>query len=131
MQNNIEDVNRQTNDDYKISSSLKTLWNDVSGGTSTSSNHNVHSSLTDTEVGGHNITQTSQSTVQQVNNVALVGNEIQFKTFGPASDNATVINLNVNSLKGRAITARNGSYTSNVLVDNGNRNQVISFSSDW
>lgn len=119
MQHDIE--NGQTNEDYKISSSLKTIWNDVSDGSSTnSSSYNVDMSRNDYARGDRNNTQSVKT---------LVGNDIPLKTFGLASDNAAVMsnNSNVNSLRGRAITSRNGSYSSNVLMDNGNRNQVISF----
>lgn len=110
------DIDTHKNEDYKISSSLKTLWNDVSDG---SSQNAVFSP--NTNHGVHNTTQT------------WAGNDIQSKsvrTFGAGLENNVAVanSLHSNLLKGRAITARSGSYTPYLGNVNANSNQVNSLS---
>lgn len=91
-------------DDYKISSSLETIWNDVSDERSNSSH-----SQTD---------ENSMETCSQNSVTAIADNSFQShytsKVFGPV-DNAN--NINSNS-KGRAITARNCGQTRNGCNEN-------------
>lgn len=122
------DIDGQKNEDYKISSSLKTIWNDVSDGRSTSSSNNEDFSRSIT---AKEVTPTVQAcSAQHLNNDIPVGNGAQPKSaiqFVPGSDNATgANNSNVYAVKGRAITSRNGSYVTNTNIENGNINQVSS-----
>lgn len=118
------DIDGQINEDYKISSSLKTIWNDVSHDKSTSSNASDHNE--DFLRINSNIKQMCSQTPQSVEHVNSVipvdRNGVQSKAaikLGPGLDNA-----NVNALKGRAITARNGNCVSSSGIENGNINQV-------
>lgn len=120
------DIDGQITEDYQISSSLKTIWNDVSDDKSTSSNASDHNE--DFLRINNNIKQMcshTQQSVEHVNNgIPVVRNDIPSKSaikFGSGLENA---NLNVNALKGRAITARNGNCSSSSGIENGNINQV-------
>lgn len=125
------DFDEQKNDEYKISSSLKTIWNNGSENRPITSNSQLDP-RSDAMERMKNISQTPLSIY--VNNMIPVDAGIldnSVKTLGRTSDNATAVanNLNCNSLKGRAITARNGyqcsSYMSNLPVENEISNQVI------
>lgn len=104
------DIDGQTNDDYNLSSSLKTIWGDIS-----------ESAQPDAEYSR----DTKYQSVQHGKNVNGIGNGVQSsKSFGQGFEN-DVSMANANSLKGRAITSRNSSYASYTGIENGNGNQVI------
>lgn len=108
--------NDKKNEEYKISSSLKTIWNNVSESRQTTSNHQQDIS--------QNVAQQMRKSTQTPVTPALDKLDM--------TDNVSLVAnlLNGNSLKGRAITARNGlqynNYMSNVGIENSNINQVRS-----
>lgn len=114
----------EKSEDYTISSSLKTIWSDVPGDSrSTSSNRSADASCSNSTAAILNYFRQPcfqrPQPVQQTNNVVIpVGNFMQpTNIFGQGSSTAN--NLNLNALKGRAITSRSSSY-----VDIGNVSQV-------
>lgn len=125
MQHNIDGPK---NEDYKISSSLKTIWSDVSDDRSTSSNGSDHND----DFSPKNATErrinefTPSIFSQSVHNVTPDRLGIQSKS-DMKFDHAAGAHLNISGsyLKGRAIT-RTSCYnnSSSGGIENGNFNQV-------
>lgn len=121
------DYDGQKYEDYKISSSLKTIWNDASDNKTINSNQNADNNLQrNAPEGSHFMQACSQPRPESVQyhdkNMMDVRNGVQSKLakpFGSGSDNnAMVKNVNQNVVKGRAITSRNGGYSPSFGIEN-------------
>lgn len=105
--NNID----KQNEEYKISSSLKTIWNNACESKPTTFNHPFDNSDSGADMKKMTKSPVATGFDKLDDEIALVANL-----------------LNGNALKGRAITARNGlqnsNYMSNFGIENGSINQV-------
>ncbi len=107
------DYNGQKNEDYKISSSLKTIWNDASDNSPVSSNNNANNLQRNASEVSHlqACSQPTEHVQYHDKNVMAIRNGVQMKLtkpLGTVSENTMPNNAISNLLKGRAITARNG-----------------------
>lgn len=108
------------NEDYKISSSLKTIWSDASD-SKTNSFCNIVDRHSDAQ-GCSTQTQLATEYVQFGNNVIAIECDFQSKPQKPIDTesyyNTANNNVNPNLLKGRPITSRNGGYVTHFGTEN-------------